>query len=339
MLLDGSARVLDPNSVVIEILENTGYGPDVIEASRALVQDGYRLALDDFVYEPGYDPLLELAHIVKLDVLAHTPEELKRQLDLVRRFKVECLAERVETAEMRKYCASLGFDLFQGYYFARPETVGGRDVPLEQANIIRLLNLLRDPDTSDATLEDIFRSDVKLTYRLLRIVNSAATGSTGITSIGHAVRLLGRAPLHRWMALLLVSSLATREGGTHDELVEIAMVRARFSELLMEALGRRADGATSFVAGLFSLLDALLKISMPELLDRVNLTPELKLALVQRQGPFAPPLRIAEAYEAARWQDVFSEVETLNAPVDDLPELYLRAVEWARATTKLTTGG
>src|SRR6185503_17394021 len=121
-------------------------------------------------------------------------------LDLVRPFGVSCLAERVETRTMRDECAALGFELFQGYFFARPETIGGRDIPLEQASIVRLLNLLRDPDRIDTDLEGVFKADLRLTYRLLRIVNSAGTGQSGVTSIGHAIRLLGRSMLHRWMA-------------------------------------------------------------------------------------------------------------------------------------------
>lgn len=332
MLLDGSTYVLDPETVVLELLENTPCDDEVIRACCALTEYGYTLALDDFVYDPVYNPLLRLSQIVKFDVLGQSPDALRRQLELVRPFGVSCLAERVETAAMRDECAALGFDLYQGYFFARPETIGGRDIPLAQANIIRLLNLLRDANCTDAELEEVFKADLSLTYRLLRIVNSAGTGSSGVTSIGHGIRLLGRSMLHRWMALLLVSSLSSGVQGTRDELVELAMVRARFSELLMESLGRRSECAPCFVTGLFSLLDALLEVPMLELVERVNLTSELKAALLSREGRFGTALRIAEAYEGARWAEVFSQAEALHALPENLPELYLRAVEWARTT-------
>jgi EAL and modified HD-GYP domain-containing signal transduction protein len=330
MLLDGSVLVLDPKTVVLEILETVGCDEEILAACRGLVDQGYVLALDDFVFQAGYEPLIRLATIVKLDVLGKSPDELRALMDRVRPFGVRCLAERVEDAAMRAECAALGFDLFQGYFFARPETLGGRDIPLDQVNIIRLLNLLLEPNTTDLELEALFKADVLLTYRLLRIVNSASTGQLGVTSIGHGIRLLGRTMLHRWMALLLISSLATNSSGTTDELVQMALVRGRFSELLMESLGRRRECPASFVAGLFSLLDALLQIPMAELVNRVNLTDEIREALLSRRGPFAAPLCVVESCESARWADLLSAVESLDVSPDDVPQLYVRAVEWAR---------
>ena len=338
LLLSGEAHVIDPQAVVLEILETVGADSEVVAACEALVASGYSLALDDFVYDPTYDPLLRLASVVKVDVLGRSACQLRAQVDCLRQFNVTCLAERVESKAVRDECAALGFSFFQGYYFARPETLASREVSLEHTNLIRLLNLLRDPDTSDAAIEEVFRADVRLTYRLLRIVNSASSGHTGVTSIGHGIRLLGRSTLHRWMSLLLVSSLATRTGSARDELVELALVRARFSELLMEALGRRADGSASFVAGLFSLLDALLQMPMPELVERVNLTPELRDALLDRRGPFAATLRVIEAYEEARLGELLPAANTVGIAIDALPELYVQSVEWARSTLAVTTG-
>jgi c-di-GMP phosphodiesterase len=330
MLLDGSVRVLDPNQVVLEILESVACDPETLAACSALVNEGYVIALDDFEYSESYEPLLRLARIVKVDVLDKSEATLTEALNRLRPFGVSCLAERVESSTTRLMCARLGFDLFQGYYFARPETLSGREIPVEQAHIIRLLNLLRDPTQSDVVLEEIFRRDISLTYKLLRIVNSASTGHTGVTSIGHGIRLLGRGSLHRWMALLLVSSMATRSP-VHGELVEMAMIRARFCELITETFGQRRDGGASFVAGLFSLLDALMEVSMSELVERLDLTPELKQVLVAREGPFAPALRVVEAYESARWTEVFETITLGDAVTQMLPDLYLRAVEWAHA--------
>jgi EAL and modified HD-GYP domain-containing signal transduction protein len=274
---------------------------------------------------------------VKVDVLDRPVCQLREQLDRLRPFGAALLAERVESRAVRDECAALGFAFFQGFYFARPETLASREVPVEQANLMRLLNLLRDPKTTDVALEEVFRADVRLTYRLLRIVNSASMGHVGVTSIGHGIRLLGRTTLHRWMALLLVSSLVTRTGGTRDELVELALVRARFSELMMEAVGRGADTSAGFVAGLFSLLDALLQMPMAEVVERVSLTPELREALLERRGPFAPTLKVIDAFESA--DDVGDVLRSGDAAgvVDALPELYLRSVEWARSTLCITT--
>ena len=332
MLVDGSVRVLDPKHVVLEILESVACDPETLAACTGLVDDGYVLALDDFEYSEEYEPLLRLASIVKLDVLGKSEAELREKLERLRPFGVRCLAERVESSAMRAICARLGFDLYQGYYFARPETLSGREIPVEQAHLIRLLNLLRVPTQSDAALEDVFRHDLSLTYKLLRLVNSASTGHVGVTSIGQAIRLLGRGALHRWMALLLVSSMSTRSP-VHDELVQMAMIRARFCELITETFGQRRDGGASFVAGLFSLLDALMEVSMGELVEQLDLSSEIKQVLVAREGPYAPALRIVEAYESARWPEVFSTIDMGDAVLENLPDLYLRAVEWAQANS------
>ncbi|HEU4631066.1 MAG TPA: HDOD domain-containing protein [Gemmatimonadaceae bacterium] len=329
VLLESRFDLLDPRSVVLELLESVACDDETRAACEALVRRGYTLALDDFVYSPAYDPLLRIARIVKVDVLDRPVEDLQLLLQELARFDVRCLAERVENAEVHAQCAALGFELFQGYFYARPEILSGREVPVQQANILRLLNLLRDADASDQQLEDAFRGDLLLTYKLLRIVNSAAVGAKGVESIRHAIQLLGRGALHRWLALVLVSSLATGSG-TQNELVTMAMQRARLCELVAEALGRRGEGGALFMVGLFSLLDALMRAPMAELLARLDLSDDLRRVLLTREGRYAPMLRLVEAYETARWDDLFAEAAALGLDAGQVPELYAQAVAWAR---------
>lgn len=329
VLLESRFELLEPHSVVLELLETVACDDDTRAACEALVKRGYSLALDDFVYNPSYDPLLRIAQIVKVDVLDRSVDELREVMRELAPFKVRCLAERVETAEVHAQCAELGFELFQGYFYARPEILAGREVPVQQANILRLLNLLRDTDASDQQLEDAFRADLLLTYKLLRIVNSAAVGGKGVDSIKHAIRLLGRGALHRWLALLLVSSLATGSG-TQSELVTMAMQRARMCELVAEALGRRAEGGALFMVGLFSLLDALMRAPMDEILARLDLAEDLRRVLLTREGPYAPTLALVEAYEGARWDEMVDGAARVGLGIREVPELYTQAVDWAR---------
>lgn len=331
MLLADPFDILDPNGVVIELLETIRCDDQTRAAAESLVRRGYTLALDDFVYDESYDPLLRLARIVKVDVLDRTEQELREVICRIAPFGAQLLAERVENAEVHRQCAALGFQLFQGYFYARPEILSGRDVPAEQANIIGLLNLIRDPEVADAKLEDAFRTDLVLTYKLLRIVNSGTFGGIGIESIRHAIRLLGRAALHRWLSLLLISSLAT-SSEVQNELVTVAMQRARMCELVVEALGRKRDRDAAFMVGLFSLLDALMRTPMTEILERISLAPELRQVLLERTGPYAPVLSLVESYEAGHWDHVISQATTLGLPLDQVPGLYAEAVVWARRT-------
>jgi c-di-GMP-related signal transduction protein len=253
MLVGGYWELLDPKGVVIELLEVVEPDADVVASCERLRAAGYTLALDDFVYTPRHEPLLELAEIVKFDVLGPSLEEIGRALEPISHRRLTLLAERVETAEIHEACARMGFSLFQGYFYSRPEIMAGKEMPAEQISIFRLMALVRDDDTSELALEEAFQGDLGLTYKLLRIVNSAAVGGRGVESIRHAIRLLGRTSLSRWLALLMVASLGKRSG-THEQLSERAIARAHFCERLAAAGVWRGAGGPLFMIGLFSLL-------------------------------------------------------------------------------------
>lgn len=320
--------VFDPERVVIEVLETVPCVPETLEILERLRDRGFTIALDDFVYDESLEPFLKLAAIVKVDVLGRTAAELQPEMARLRRHGALLLAERVETEAERDALRKVGFDLFQGYFYARPEIIGGREIPIEHLSALQLMNLLRNPESSDNELEGAFKSDLSLTYKLLRIVNSAAVGGRGIESIGHALRLVGREPLSRWLALLAVSSMA-RDTDVGSELVRAAMQRARFCELIAESLGMSTAAGQGFMAGLFSHLDALLRAPMEEVLEHVHLAEPVRHALIERAGPYGSALLLAEAYERANWADVDELARSLGVDVEALPELRVQALEWA----------
>ena len=328
MLVSDFYDLLDRRLVVIEVLEDVPADVPVMEVCERLARGGYQIALDDFVPGDGRDLLLNYASIVKIDVLNRSEEELREVVTPLISKKVRLLAERVETAEVRDMCERLGFQLFQGYFFARPELISKRGTSVDQMLIIQLMNLLADETAGDAELEEAFRRDPSLSHKLLRMVNAASFGTSGLDSILQAIRLLGRIALHRWLAVLLVSSFA-RRGGVDSELVHAAILRARFCERLGEAT-RKAPSGTLFMIGLFSRMDALFGAPMDEVLSEVHLAPEVKMALLRREGPYANWLRLAEAYEVADWDTMSAVAAALSLSTLDIPELYLEAVEWAR---------
>jgi len=329
MLLHGVYQLFNPNDVVIELLETVTPDAEVVAACKAMTKAGYKLALDDFVFEPGYEPLLEIADIVKLDVLDRETTELAALVDRLAPYKLRLLAERVETADVRAACQSLGCTLFQGYYFSKPQLLAKRDLSAGAMTILRLMNLLRDIESSDIKIEEAFRTDVSLTYKLLRAVNSAAMGGRGIESILHAVRLVGRAEMHKWLALLLVTSVAGR-GGLTEEVVHTAIRRARMCELVAIDRGDRRGAEALFMVGLFSLLDAILGFPLPELLERIDLATEVRRALLVRSGPFAPTLSLIEAYERGAWDAASGEAALLGIPPQTVTDLYLSALAWSK---------
>jgi EAL and modified HD-GYP domain-containing signal transduction protein len=328
-LLARSWELFDAGGVVIELLENVECDEDTVAACQEMVQAGYRLALDDYVYDERTLPLLELASIVKIDVLNRPIAELELVAQQLAPFGVRLLAERVETATVRDVCADFGYELFQGYLFSRPETLTKTDVSASQLAIMRLLNLLQDPNTPDTVLDAAFQSDVALCYKLLRIVNAASLGGRGITSIPHAVRMVGRETLHRWLAVILVASLG-RKGDVTHEIALTAITRARMCELLASNAGNDNRGAGSaFIVGLLSLLDVLLEVPMEKILGRLELSDEVRGALLGRGGPFGTPLQLVEAYERADWSTTRGMASD-NAVSDEiLPTMYMDALQWA----------
>ena len=327
-LVDRSWELFDPETVVIELLERVEFNCETLAACREMARAGYKIALDDYVADERTRPLIELASIVKVDVLNRPIADLKEVADHLRSSGVRLLAERVETATVRDACTDMGYQLFQGYLFSRPETLTKRDVSASHMAVMQLLNLLQNPDTPDSALDAAFQGDVALCYKLLRIVNAAALGGRNITSIPHAVRLVGREMLHRWLAVLLVSSLG-RSGDVGHELALTAITRARMCELVTAASVERRHAGSAFIVGLLSLLDVLLEIPMPAILARLELSDDVKGALLERHGPLGSPLQLVEAYEKANWDAAKGLAQESAVPDELVPGLYLDALQWA----------
>jgi EAL and modified HD-GYP domain-containing signal transduction protein len=329
MLVGRAYTLLPPELVVIELLETVEPDDAVEEACEALVDAGYALALDDFVWSSRYRRLLELATIVKVDVLNQPAAHLDGVAQRLAPYDVRLLAERVETAEVRAMCAGLGYELFQGYFFARPEMVKNRALMSDELAIVQAMSVMRDARATDADAETAFTSDIGLSYKLLRMVNSAARGGRGIESIRHALRLSGRTELSKWLALLLVSSIAAR-GAANRELLYLAVQRARMCELLGGSTGNERDTSALFLVGLFSLLDAISGIPMPQLLQSISLAPALQQALVGRTGPYAGTLSLAEAYEQGSWSEVNEQASSSGLDAVQVGAFYIQSLAWTR---------
>lgn len=326
-LLDGQAELLPAERVVLEVLETAGTDSAVVDACRRLRAAGYRLALDDYVDGTAFDPLLRTVQVVKVDVLNQPSAHLATVVRRLKPFGVQLLAERVETQAVHTDCLRLGFDLFQGYFYARPELVSRSEVEVGHAAMLRLLNLLRDSDTSDSAVEAAFRADPALTYKLLRIVNSAAVGGRGIDSIGYAIRMVGRQMLYRWLALLMVSSMVTGNGA-HDQLVEAALVRARLCELVAEASPQFRHTQALFMTGLFSMLDVVFRMPLRDVLARVRVADEIRDAVMSGSGPYAEPLLLTDAYQRGDWDQVDRLAPSLGILPVQLPWLYTKSLTW-----------
>jgi c-di-GMP-related signal transduction protein len=330
-LLQGWHSALPPGSTIIELLENVEGDDEVIEACRKLREQGYQLALDDFVFRPGCERLLAVADVVKIEIESMPRPEQKVLLRSCRARGLQTLAEKVETHEEFEWAREAGYDYFQGYFFARPVIVRGRQIPAAKLQCLRLLQEAQCPELDFDRLETLILEDVSLSYQLLRYVNSPLFGLTNtIRSIRQALLFFGESELRKWIALATLARAAEDKPG---ELILHSLVRARFCESLAHTTEQGLE-QPAFLMGLFSLLDALIDRPIEEALATMNLAPEIAAVLKGQaaQGDALGEMyELTRAYEVADWARVEELAGQLSIPTGNLGEVYCAAAGWARA--------
>ena len=331
VILSETIRLLSPGTIVFELDAAAPLDFDVSDACAALRVCGHKLALADFrVGSPG-SVLLPHVHVVKINVAGMRENDLLRSAAAATGNGRVLIAEHVNDRAMRDRCIALGFRHFQGYRHTRPETVVRRDLDMNHIAIFRTMRDLLDASVNDRDIEAAFARDVSLSYRLLRIVNSAAMGGTEIWSIGHAIRLLGRVVLYRWLSMCLLAS--SNGQGVEEELQRSALVRARWCELLAQEAGVPRAAPSLFLVGLFSLLDVITGVPIDELMRQIEPAPDVREALLHRAEWFGSTLALVEAWEAADWTEVLNRSAEVGVEAATLPKTYMAALEWASAQT------
>lgn len=313
-----------PDQLVLEILENVEIDDELILGVKELRRQGYTIALDDVLFEPKLVPLLSLATIVKMELPLAPRSEWGRHLEQFRRYSVQVLAEKVETEEDFDHCHALGFDFFQGYFFCRPKMVAGRQLNTGQAAVLQLLSRLSDPKVSIDAVEQIFKSDGSLSYKLLRYINSSKFGlRRNIDSLRQAITLIGLSGVRTLAMLLVLSGLEARQ----SEVVATAVRRALFCERLARKL-RTVDPSESFTAGLVSGLDAIFRVPLAGLVGTLSVSDAIRQAVLEHVGPIGEIVACARSHEQIdklvspcghlSAQDVLSAFVESLAEADDL---------------------
>jgi EAL and modified HD-GYP domain-containing signal transduction protein len=312
---------LPKDRVVLELLEDIEADEEVIEGVKRLSEQGYTIALDDFIYHESLKPLVKLANLIKIDIMSLDRNEVRDHVLALRKHPVKLVAEKVETQRDFDYCLGLGFDYFQGYFFAQPKVIRGRRLPNNRIAILKLLRRLQDPDITPNQLEDLIAQDVAFSYRILRYVNSAAYAlSRKIESVQQAVIIIGLKTIKSWTTLLAMSQVDNKP----TELVITAIVRGKMAEELAKA--QKSDHPDSFfTVGLFSALDALMDNTMEEILTQLPLADHISNALLHRQGIHGEILSCVLAYERGEWEQVKSSTLSMS----QIRDCYLSALHWA----------
>jgi len=328
LLGSGVIELLPTDRIVLELLESVQPTPQVLARCQYLRSKGFRFALDDFVLNELSAQFLPIASYIKIDIRQTPLDKAGLVLGELQRRNVtaKMLAEKVETAQEFKLCKELGFDFFQGFHFAHPETLSAKTINPAYESVLLLLNKVRE--NADAPeIEKFFKHDVALTFKLLRYINSVGFGlSCEIESIRHAIAILGYQQLYRWLTLLLVTA---GQAITPHALLITAMTRGRLTELLGQDYVESRDRDNLFVVGMFSLLDAILETPMEKVLERLSLPAAVSDALLSRQGMYGPFLELAEACEQGDAEKIEDLATSLQLEPKKINSAHLDALSWA----------
>lgn len=335
-------RFLPPDKVILEILETVQATPEVTARVRELKELGFRFALDDVIgHSEQVSKLMDLVDVIKIDLKGVSRAELIELAHSLRSPHQKLLAEKVETAEEFQLCLELGFEYFQGYYFARPAILSGKKISPSEMVLLRLLELINS-NADNAAIEAVVKRDALLSLNLLRLVNGHLSGTGGghIESVSQALAQLGRSQLQRWVQILLYSG---PDGHVEldSPLLQMATTRGRLLELMALTLhpGDVEGANTAFTVGIMSLMDTLFSVSMAELLGKVEVSPEVRAALLERGGDYGAMLCIAEQLESAQCSRTLSQaLAALGLSAKRLREIELAAFDWVRELSGADAG-
>ena len=328
VLLEDLMDTLPRQLAVVEVLEDVVPDDAVIAACQRLKNQGYILALDDFVYHENFEPLLDLADIIKVDFLLSSVEEQEHLAKTMIPRGIKMLAEKVETHEVYEHAKKMGYQLFQGYFFAKPVIISRKDIPTNKIQFLRILKDIHAQEVDFKKLALTIQSEVSLSYKLLKLINSAAFALRHkVTSILQALSLLGLREIRSWVSLLSIASMADDKPA---ELVVSSLIRARLCEQLAQPCKMGDQQSSMFLMGLFSLLDVIMSRPIEEILQEITVEENVMEALSGTPGTLRTILDLVVAMEKGEWEQVSSFAAELQIDEQSLSSEYLDAVKWAQ---------
>jgi EAL and modified HD-GYP domain-containing signal transduction protein len=329
VLLDPDFLALVPNGrVVLDLSGSPAVTPELLAACDGLRERKIAIALDDPRLFQADDALLAKADFFKLDTNAHEATELFDLLARLEKFPAKRIAKQVETGRDFKFCLDAGFDGFQGYFFARPQTLTEKAINPGQMNLIELLNLVGQ-NAEEADIEKVFKRDPALMVKLLGYINSPAMGlSRKVTAISQAITLIGYRQLYRWVALLLYTA---GKSEIPPALTLTVLTRARLVELLGKLKLPRAEHDNLFIVGMLSMLGVILEMPLEDVVDKLHIPDAIAVGLLKREGAYGPYLELAEACENCDQARLTALAGQLELSPEQVNEAHLAAISWAEA--------
>lgn len=318
--------LLDENLIVIELLETVKPDQTLLNKLRYVKERGYTIALDDYSYHYPYEDLVEFADIIKVDFLNNTLEQIIEICLKYKKLGKILLAEKVETYELYLWARKVGFDYFQGYYFSKPILMKRNALPDSAYQYFRLLEKMNVPEPNYKEISGIIETDVTLTYKLLKLINSRFTLVSDVTSIQHGLAILGINAFRKWLSLAMMQNIATHKT---PEVVKIAMIRSQFMDKVAResSIKRYADEIT--LVGILSVIDILLEAPMEEILKNLPLTKKVKATLLGEDTDYNIIFKILRTYENGDFYQLEPLCESIRFDSNKLPKIYCTSVKWA----------
>jgi EAL and modified HD-GYP domain-containing signal transduction protein len=327
-LLAGQAKTFAQSEVVVEIIETVQPGKRLLAEVKDLKSLGYTIALDDYRHAPVWRHFFPYVDILKIDWLITPLDEIKQIIEAVKEFPgIKMLAEKVETYEQFEQAMSLGFEYFQGYFFAKPEVINSHGLASNQITMAELLYETSSAEMDLKKVTEVFERDVSLSYKLLRYANSAVFKRRAeISTIKQALVILGSEELKRFLSVLFTSQIASNKP---PELMRLSLIRGKFAEHLAKHTEQHHESSKAFLTGMFSLIDGIVDQDMKNTLEQLPLSAEIKSAILSNEGQLAEYLNLVEAYEQAQWQLASDIKAKLSLDTNAIPSAYHDAVQWA----------
>lgn len=333
-LVKGYPEMLSPDEIVIEILETVKPGKKLLGICKDLHEKGYTIALDDYEHQKVWSHFYPYIKIIKVDIQQTGAEEIKEIIQSIKGHShIELLAEKVETYEEYNEMLNLGFKYFQGYFFAKPEMVQAKSLSPSQMAMAELLYETSKTELDLNGITGVFERDVSLSYKLLRYANSAIFRRRNeISTIKQALVILGTGELKRFIGLMFA---VTANPDKPSELINLAMTRAKFCELVAHDIPSQLDISIAFLTGLLSMIDAILDEEMATIMEKLPLSQDIKDPLLTKKGVMAALIKLVEFIEHAQWDKTTIVMEKLKLDKDKVVEHYNQAVAWADEQTQV----
>lgn len=321
-LIEKIPHLLPRNRIVIEVLETVTVDKLLLDNLKQLKEDGYKIALDDFIYRKELEPLIALADIIKIDVLHLSKQQMLTQLKPLKElFNQKLLAEKIEDKQQFNTCIDLGFDYFQGFFLNKPDPFKGQQLSENKSHLLQLIAEINNDSVPLQQIEDNILQIPKLSYRILRLANSASMYSgRKIDSLMDAINQLGLVQIRNWISLLLLSSM----DDLAPDLLELTLIRAKMCESLAKVTGY-PNPHQAYTAGILSTLDGILNEPMTSLLSKIQLSETLNEALLDHAGELGALLKFTINYEQAN----FNQLANITLDEQELTRSYLQAIEHA----------